>query len=146
MQYTKYKSERNNPKCVQYWDSVFQKSNFWFDWVLLKAEVHSFLPEVMEEFMCTEKQGLQILWEDYIEATCGEEDTPMWDVSGDFIRILSEYDMAFYLIHLSIGSDIQDGFTEKQGRKRYIEWLKESKKNGVYGKYRVNTKLEIVRK
>ena len=144
MKYEKYQSDKNSPKSVKYWDSKFIKTDFWIDWILMKAEVESFLAEVKEEFKCKDRKALRIVWSSFIEATCGDEESPMWDITGDFIRGLSEYNMAFYLIHLSIGSDIHDGMTEQEGIDRYVEWLKDSKGNGVYGEYKVTTNLEIV--
>lgn len=144
MNYSSYQTPKISPKCVHYWDSVFQHSHFWFDWILLKSVVESFIPEIMQESKCSEKKAHRIIWAEYIEATCGDEESILWDISGDFVRLLSEYDMAYYLIHLSVGSDIEDGYTQEEGIQRYIEWLKESKGNGIYGKFKVTTDLEII--
>jgi hypothetical protein len=144
MQYTKHETPSVSPKCVHYWDSKFIHAPFWMDWLLFKAIAESNIPQIKKTQQCTIKKAHQILWNAFVEATCGDEKSPLWDSSGDFIRCLSDYDMAYYLLHLYIGSDINDGFTEEEAIERYKIWLKEKKNNGIYGKYKVTCDLEIL--
>ena len=144
MKHEKYQSPKNSPKSVVYWDSKFIHSNFWMEWIIMKAEIEHFLPQVKAEYKCKDRKGLRMLYSSFIEATCGDDESPLWDITGDFVRSLSEHDLAYYLLHLSIGSDIHDGMTEQEGIDRYIEWLNDNRMNGTYGDYKVTTELEIV--
>jgi hypothetical protein len=144
MTHSKYQTPQISPPCVHYWDSQFIRTSFWIDWLVLKSQVEQFVPEIMVETESSEVEAHQIAWRAFIEATCGDEDTPMWEISGDFIRSLSEYNMAHYLIHLSVGSDVEDGFTVEEGIQRYIDWLGEERGNWVYGDFKVTSDLQIV--
>lgn len=144
MKQEKYQTPSISPKCVHYWDAKFLGKTFWADWIIMKSVGESMVPDIKKKLKCDDKKAHQVLWNAFVEATCGDEDSPMWTPSGDFIRSLGDYDLAYYLMHLYIGSDINDGFSEAKAWDRYKAWLKEKKNNGNYGVYRVTPEFEIV--
>ena len=108
----------------------------------VESQVEQFVPEIMVETESSEVEAHQIAWRAFIEAIRGDDDTPMWEIS--FYSLVSEYNMANYMIHLSVGSDVEDGFTVEEGVQRYIDWLEEERDNGVYGEYKVTSSFMIV--
>ena len=133
------------PKALHYWESKFIKRSFWGDWLMMRFTIEqAFLKNIKKYNKCRNKKAHQILWNDFVEATCGDENALTWEASGDFIRALDDYDLAYYLMHLYIGSDINDGFTETEAIQRYKAWLGVKADNGNYGKFRVTQNLEIV--
>ena len=141
--YTKYKTPSNQPKSVKYWDKIYRNSDFWFPWVALKTVAESFLPDIMAECECNKSEARHIVWSAYIAATEGDEESPMWDACGDLAIELDDYGFALYTSHLTIGSNIHDGMSEKEAKKHFVQWLRESPENPVYGKYRVTESLKI---
>ena len=141
----KYKTNPQQPKCVKYWDRVFLNSSIWVHWIVFKEIAEAYLPSIQEDFDCNLRTARSILWNNFIDATCGDQDSPLWDDSGDLFRALTERELAEYMMHLSIGSDINDGMTEKAAIQEYINWLEaDPEENGTYEGYRVTTALEIV--
>jgi len=141
----KWNTPSQEPIYVHYWDKIYQKTDIWFHWIAFKGAAESFLPEIMEDFACNLKEAKEILWESYIDATCGDEESPLWDASGDLLRALSEKDFTFFMIHLAIGTNIYEGNNLEEATQIYVDWLNEDQKeNGRYGKYRVTTDLEII--
>ena len=143
-QYTKYKTPKDQPQSVKYWDKIYRKSDFWFSWVALKAVAESFLPDIMEECECDATEARRIVWSAYIAATEGDEESPMWDACGDLAMDLTDYGFALYTSHLTIGSNMHEGLSEKEAKRQYVEWLRESPKNPIYGKFKITESLEIV--
>ena len=60
------------------------------------------------------------------------------------MKTVNEYTFAYWTPRLTIGSEINDGFTEEQAVMRYQNWLKADKQNPIFGRYRVTQDLEVV--
>ena len=142
--YTKYKTPQNQSKAVKYWDKVYHGSDFWFDWIALKTTAEYHAKEIQEEEGLSLKEAREIVWNAYIDATEGNEDSPMWIAYEDFCMSLSDIGFAIYTPHLTIGTNIHYGHSEKKAKKMFVDWLRKSPKNPVYGLYRINEDLEIL--
>lgn len=142
--YSKYATPKSEPKCVKYWDREFVATELWINWTVLKTMLSEKIPSIMDEADVGKKEATNILWTAFIEATCGEEGNPCTEDYKAFCKGLNPYTWAYFTPRLTVGSDIHDGFTEKQALKRYQNWLAADPKNPIFGKYKVLPDLQVV--
>ena len=140
----KFQSDKSDPPCVQYWDKVYKKHSFFFDWLIVKSNASTQVGEVMKELDCDREEAIDTVWNAYIEASCGDKSSPMWEPYSNLARTLDGVNFAIYTSHLTIGSDIHDGYTEKEAIANFKAWLKQGKKNPIYGEWAVTQDLEYV--
>lgn len=140
----RYKTPKQEPKCVKYWDKQYLGSEFWFDWLMVKNTATHFIPEIMEELDCSIKEAQEVVWTAYIEASCGDEESPMFDAFSELACGLSDYSFALYTMHLTIGSDIHDGFSKSEAKDNYREWLEDDAENRLFGDWMITNKLKII--
>ncbi len=143
--YSKYVTPISAPSCVQYWERELYQTPLWLDWTVLKTVVESSIPEVMESLSIACDEATKVLWDAFIEATCGDQQSPCHSAYRNFMRSMDEYHFAYWIPRLTIGSDIHDGFTEGAARQRYANWLEDDPKNSIFGKYRVLPNLKIIK-
>lgn len=140
--FEKYKTDKFQPECVQYWDRQFAPLKLWFDWLICKSAAESNLEEVQELFECDKKEAYRLIWGVFISAASGEEkDTPLEDTYASLVRSVSPEEFPLFMAHLCIGASIHDGFDEKESVEIYKEWLLDDPTNRVYGKYQITDDL-----
>lgn len=141
--YSKYVTPSSDPDCVKYWDRELKATALWMDWTLLKTMLKMGLEDIKSSLGVEDAEANQILWTAFIEATCGDRESPCYEHYKNFMRTVDEYHFAYWTPRLTIGSDIHDGFSEKVARQRYANWLNEDIKNPIFGKYKVGVDLSI---
>jgi hypothetical protein len=141
--YSRYVTPSTEPDCVKFWDRELSSTPLWIDWTLLKSLLEAQIPEIQAELGGTKQSATKVLWTAFIEATCGDEESPCHPVYRNFMRSMDEYYFAYWIPRLTIGSDIHEGFSEKVAKQRYANWLADDPQNPVFGRYRVSANLEI---
>ena len=58
-------------------------------------------------------------------------------------QAVTESLMPIFTIAMSIGVDINSGFTEREATREFQNWLAEDPNNGTFGRYRINADLSI---
>ena len=140
-----YKTSRTAPKCVKYWDKVFKNKGYYFDWQVMRTLVESKVTEIKQELEITSKEARVVAWNAYCAAAEGEDDSPLWKDYQEFSREVEGKDLPEFVYHVTVGMDIHGGWTEKQSKTAFIEWLKEDYDNGDFGEYRMTTQLKVVK-
>ena len=125
--FEKYKTEKSQPKCVQYWDRQFAPLKLWFDWLICKSAAESNLEEVKELFDYNEKEAYALIWNAFISAChCTEDDdNPMEKPYEALILSITPEEFPLFMCHLAVGSNINDGHSESDAANLYKEWLLE---------------------
>jgi hypothetical protein len=141
--YSRYVTPSTEPDCVKYWDRELAGTSLWIDWTLLKSMMKTQIPDVQAELGGTKREAVDVLWSAFIEATCGDRQSPCHSLYRNFVKSMDSYGFAFWTPRLTIGSEIHDGFTEKQALQRFANWLADDPQNPIYGNYRVSANLEI---
>jgi len=139
-----YKTPRNAPKCVKYWDKVYKNKAYFFDWQLMKSVVESRLAEIMKAVEVPKSEARVLAWNAYCAAVEGDEDSPLWDAYQCFSEEVADKDVPEFVMYQTIGGDLNGGWTEKKSRKAFIEWLKEDLEHGDYGDFRMKADLTVV--
>lgn len=134
-QQLKYVTEKDEPKCVHYFERHFVHLSFWFDWLLLKANMYRNIPYLRKELECSEPIAKKVIWNAYIAASTGDEDSPVMDAFEGLLHQIPPEELPLYLAHTTIGSNINDGVSEKKSIKEYKEWLQEDPENPIFGNY-----------
>ena len=131
----KYVTEKDEPKCVHYFERHFVHLSFWFDWILLKANMYRNIPYLKKELDCSDPIAKKVIWNAYIAASTGDEDSPVMEAFEGLLQHIPPEELPLYLAHTTIGSNINDGISEKKSIKEYKEWLQEDPENPIFGNY-----------
>ena len=140
-----YKTPKHLPKCVKYWDKVFKGKPYFFDWQLIRSLVELNVEEVMSELEIPKKKARTVVWNAYSAAIRGDEDSPLYEDVQDFVEAIEESEMPLFVAYSSIRFDIHVGMSEREAKEAIVAWLKEDPENGIFGKYRLTTRLTVVR-
>ena len=79
-----YKTPRNSPKCLKYWDKTYKGKEYNFDWQIMRALVQSKIPEIQAELELSLKECREVAWNAYCAAIEGDEDSPYWQDYQEF--------------------------------------------------------------
>ena len=143
--YSKYITPKEDPPCVQYWDREFSASPLWMDWTMLKTMVKTLVPDIQSDLNVGLIEANHVLWTAFVEATCGDVTSPCHDAYVDFMTGMSDYNFAYWLPRLTIGSDIHDGMSEANAMKKFGKWLKAHPSHPIFGRYKVHPNLDITK-
>ena len=139
----KYKTPKNAPQCVQYWDAQFQSMELWFDWLIVKAVVEESIPMIRKESGCSKKEALDLAWSAYCAAICGHQDSPMRDALLVFLSEISPAEKPLYVAYSAIGTDIHRGIPEDIAKSNFVQWLEDTPQNGRFGDYLLTADLKV---
>lgn len=139
-----YKTPEHEPQCVHFWERELINTPLWFNWIILKTHLNAEKCRLIQSESCTYEEASDLIWFDFIEATCGVKNSIARKLYSQFLRKIDGYHFAYWIPRLTIGSDIFDGFSEQQARKRYGKWLDDDPENPIFGQYRVTKSLRIV--
>lgn len=139
----KYKTPKNAPLCVQYWDAQFQSMELWFDWLIVKAIVEESIPMIRRDMRCSQKEARDLAWSAYCAAICGQQDSPMIDVLLAFLSEISPAEKPLYVAYSSIGCDIHHGIPEDIAKSNFVQWLEEAPQNCRFGDYLLTSDLQV---
>lgn len=145
MKYTRYQSNQQALKCVQYWDKVFRGTKLFFDWQATYASVEYHIPLVQKEFKLSKKAARNLVWNAYCDAATGDADSPFFEEFDQLASSVPVEDMAFFILVKSVGVDIQSGYSQRQAEQQFKIWLAEDPNNGVYGDFKIQADLSIER-
>ena len=109
----RYKTQRYEQKCVEYWGRSFRMLSFWCDWTSAKVMLETHLDEIMSEMACSKNEALEIVWRAFI-ASSQEANSPVDSIFQNLVIEIPEAEMPLFLCHLGIGTDIHFGYTEKR--------------------------------
>lgn len=145
MKYTRYQSNQQALKCVQYWDKVFRDTNLFFDWQAIYASVEYHIPLVQKELKLTKREARNLVWNAYCDAVTGDVDSPFFEEFDQLANAVPAEEMAFFILVKSVGVDIQSGYSQRQAEHQFKIWLAEDPTNGVYGDFQIQADLSIER-
>ena len=137
-------SSRFDPPCLRYWDRKFRTMHLWHSWVDLKARIEAEYRFIQHHLECTHRQAKKMAWMTYIESTGGETDNPFLQAHMKFVRRVSDIELPLFLCHLCIGTDIQNGHSERHAIQLYKDWLEEDPGNPIFGDWALTSELRIV--
>ena len=118
--------------------------HLWTDWLTLKERVVSEYRFIQHHLECTHRQAKKMAWMTYIESTGGKQDNPFLVAHMTFVQSISDIELPLFLCHLCIGTDIQNGHSEKHAIELYKDWLNEDPENPVFGDWALTSELRIV--
>lgn len=143
--YKPYKTPKNAPKCVKYWDKRFKSKPYSFDWQLMRSIVEAKIEEISKELKISIKKSRTVAWNAYCAAIEGDEENPLWEAYQDFLEVIEDEELPEFVMRQTIGSDLHAGHTERAAKTAFIEWLKEDPDNGIFGEYLLKLDLTTVK-
>ena len=141
-----YESYRTNPlapKCVKYWDKVFRNTELFFNWQATLVTVEHQVSIVQQELQVSAREARVLVWDAYCDAVTGDVTSPFFQEYDDLCQAVTESLMPIFTIAMSIGVDINAGFSEREATREFQNWLAEDPDNGTFGRYRINEDLTI---
>lgn len=145
MQYTAYKSNRQAPKCVKYWDAIFRKTELFFVWQATFAAVEYHIPAIQQQLGLSIRDARTLVWNAYCDAATGDVDSPFFEEYDHFCTAVPEELMPLFAMANSVGVDIHGGYSQREAEQEFKSWLSEDPSNGLFGRYRINHDLSIER-
>ena len=79
MQYTAYKTNRHSPKCVQYWDAIFRKTELFLDWQTTFSAVEYHVVFIQKELKTSKREARILVWNAYCDAVTGDVNSPFFE-------------------------------------------------------------------
>ena len=137
-------NNRFQPRCVCYWDRQFLPYLFWKQWLNLKHTIQNHTADIQAQLECNYRDALDVAWSTYIDVTGGEQDNPFIDEYVQLIRSIEPHELPLYLCHTSIGTDIQNGYSEQEALSIYINWLNDDVDNPIFGDWALTNNLTVM--
>ena len=145
MNYGPYRSSKDLPDCVVFWDKMLIGSPYWLHWMAAQGELSSQITALKERTDCTKVESIAMVWNAFCAAAIGDEESPVWHIFEDFVTAIAESDMPLFVYWVTLGVDINNGMTHKEAKSSFITWLKEDENNGLFdGGFRLLPSLEVV--
>ena len=140
-----YKSRKDLPKCVHFWDKMFITSSYWLHWMATQGELSSQVTAIIQETDCTREESTAMVWNAFCAAAVGDEESPVWHIFEDLVTAIADSDMPLFVFWVTLGVDINNGMTPQEAKCSFITWLKEDEQNGLFeGGFRLLPSLEVV--
>lgn len=142
-QYQSYTTNRQLPKAVKYWDKVFRQTELFFPWQAAFAAVEYHVPLVQKELELSKKEAREMVWGAFCEAITGDVTSPFFQEYDDLCQTVTDATMPIFTLAMTVGVDINAGYSEREAIEEFKTWLSEDPKNGLFGNYRINSDLSI---
>lgn len=145
MQYTAYKTNRQAPKCVKYWDAIFRHTEMFLDWQTTFAAVEYHVPFIQKELKTSKQDARVLVWNAYCDAVTGDVNSPFFEEFDHLCQVVSDDLMPLFAMANSVGVDIHNGFSRREAEQEFRDWLAEDPQNRRFGPYQINDDLSIER-
>ena len=140
-------AQRFDPPCLRYWERRFRTLHMWPHWLKLRSVVEEQYRIAQHHLECSFREAKVATWLTYIEVTTAKDDSlenPFYDAHIDLVCSIRDIEMPLFLCHLSIGTDIQRGCSEREALELYQHWLQESPTNPIFGDWGLTNELRVV--
>ena len=141
--YLPYRTNPQAARCVKYWDRVFRGTRLFLDWQTTMISIEHHVLIVQKELQLSKREARVLVWDAFCDAITGDGNSPFLKEYDDLCQAVTESLMPIFTIAMSIGVDINSGFTEREATREFQNWLAEDPKNGTFGRYRINADLTI---
>ena len=141
--YLPYITNPQAARCVKYWDRVFRRTRLFFHWQATMVAVEHHVSIIQAELQLTKREARVLVWHAFCDAVPGDVNSPFFQEYDDLCQSVTESLMPIFTIAMSIGVDINSGFTEHEATREFQNWLAEDPNNGTFGRYRINADLTI---
>lgn len=138
-----FKSNTQLPKFVRYWDSIFKKTSFFWEWQMMQSVVETCASELQYNSNLSKKEARGIAWSMYCGMVSGDERRFFFTDFCDFCESIPDAELPLFAMAQIIGLDIAHGIAETTAVEKFQRWLLDDPKNGEFGLYCMRSDFSI---